>query len=621
MGGGMGAWRHMRSMREEEDEQGRLYDHQVVMRLLAYVRPYRLRMAVTVVFMLGYTGTVVALPWIVKWLIDGYVADGDLSGLRLGALMFVVVAVLQFVTNYIHLRLMAHVGQRVLYDLRMDLFKHLQRLSLSFYDRNEVGKVMSRVQNDVQQLQEFLSIVVLSLADVLSLAGIIAVMVAMDASLALITLSVVPLLFVMLVVWQRYARGAFVRVRQAIAVVNSGLQENISGVRVVQSLNREQVNIRQFGRSNYEHLDANLQASRFSAALLPSVEVLTALGLALVVLFGGGMVQDGSLEIGVLVAFALYIQRFFEPVRNLTMQYGQLQKAMASGVRIFEQLDVVPEVMDKPGAMGLPPVRGDVRYEGVGFHYTPESPVLEDIDLSVQAGETVALVGPTGAGKTTLVSLLLRLYDVTKGRITVDGQDIRDVSQDSLARQMSIVLQEPFLFSGTVGENIRYNRTEATDEQVERAAKAVGAHDFISKLERGYGTPLHERGGNLSVGQRQLISFARALVADPRILILDEATANIDTQTEVLIQQAIGELLKDRTALVIAHRLSTVRNAKRIVVVDRGRIVEQGPHNQLMAAGGLYARLQSFSTDGDVGSVSEVPSPLVGEGQDEGAPT
>ena len=600
MGGGMGAWRHMRSMREEEDEQGRLYDHQVVMRLLAYVRPYRLRMAVTVVFMLGYTGTVVALPWIVKWLIDGYVADGDLSGLRLGALMFVVVAVLQFVTNYIHLRLMAHVGQRVLYDLRMDLFKHLQRLSLSFYDRNEVGKVMSRVQNDVQQLQEFLSIVVLSLADVLSLAGIIAVMVAMDASLALITLSVVPLLFVMLVVWQRYARGAFVRVRQAIAVVNSGLQENISGVRVVQSLNREQVNIRQFGRSNYEHLDANLQASRFSAALLPSVEVLTALGLALVVFFGGGMVQDGALEIGVLVAFALYIQRFFEPVRNLTMQYGQLQKAMASGVRIFEQLDVVPEVMDKPGAMRLPPVRGDVRYEGVGFQYTPESPVLEDIDLRVQAGETVALVGPTGAGKTTLVSLLLRLYDVTKGRITVDGQDIRDVSQDSLARQMSIVLQEPFLFSGTVGENIRYNRTEATDEEVERAAKAVGAHDFISKLERGYDTPLQERGGNLSVGQRQLISFARALVADPRILILDEATANIDTQTEVLIQQAIGELLKDRTALVIAHRLSTVRNAKRIVVVDQGRIVEQGPHDELMAAGGLYAQLQSYSTDGEV---------------------
>ena len=600
MGGGMGAWRHMRSMREEEDEQGRLYDHQVVMRLLAYVRPYRLRMGVTVVFMLGYTGTVVALPRIVKWLIDGYVADGDLSGLRLGALMFIVVAVLQFVTNYIHLRLMAHVGQRVLYDLRMDLFKHLQRLSLSFYDRNEVGKVMSRVQNDVQQLQEFLSIVVLSLADVLSLAGIIAVMVAMDASLALITLSVVPLLFVMLVVWQRYARGAFVRVRQAIAVVNSGLQENISGVRVVQSLNREQVNIRQFGRSNYEHLDANLQASRFSAALLPSVEVLTALGLALVVFYGGGMVQDGALEIGVLVAFALYIQRFFEPVRNLTMQYGQLQKAMASGVRIFEQLDVTPEVMDKPGAMRLPPVRGDVRYEGVGFHYTPESPVLEDIDLSVQAGETVALVGPTGAGKTTLVSLLLRLYDVTKGRITVDGQDIRDVSQDSLARQMSIVLQEPFLFSGTVGENIRYNRTGATDEQVERAAKAVGAHDFISKLERGYDTPLQERGGNLSVGQRQLISFARALVADPRILILDEATANIDTQTEVLIQQAIGELLKDRTALVIAHRLSTVRNAKRIVVVDQGRIVEHGPHDELMAAGGLYAQLQSYSTDGEV---------------------
>ena len=579
----------------DEEDQGTIYDREVIARLIVYVFPYWRIMIVTVVAMLVYTATIVAVPWIVRLTIDDYVSEGDLSGLNTVVVIFLVASLVQFGSNLLHLKLMARVAQRVLYVLRVDLFRHTQRLSMSYFDRHEVGKTMSRVQNDVQHLQEFISIMVLSLADVLSLGGIVAAMFLMNVRLALITFSVIPLLFIMLVVWQRFARLAFLRVRQRLAVVNSELQENISGVRVVQSMNRERSNIRKFGRANNSHLDATLQSSRFSAFLFPSVEVVSALGLGLVVFFGGRMVLNDSLQAGVLVAFALYIQRFFDPVRNLTMQYGDLQRAMASGTRIFELLDTEPEITDKPKAETLTPIKGEVRYEGVGFHYTEGTPVLQDVDVHVMPGETVALVGPTGAGKTSFVSLLMRLYDVTEGRITVDGHDLRDVTQMSLVRQMSIVTQEPFLFSGTVAENIRYNHAETTDDEVESAARSVGAHDFISKLPQGYETPLHERGSNLSVGQRQLVSFARALAADPRILILDEATANIDTYTEVLIQNALAKLLKGRTAIVIAHRLSTIRNSDRIVVMDNGRVVDHGTHEELLAHRGLYAELYSFT--------------------------
>ena len=576
-----------------------IHYRRVLLRLFGHLLPYRGEMTVAMLAILVYSGTTVALPWIVKIAIDRYIANdsGDLAGLTRMVALFLVVAVVQFAVVYLHGRILVSVAQRLIYAIRAEIFSRIQSLSMAFFDRNRTGSIMSRVHNDVSQVDELTFIAVRSVANSLAIVGIAAAMLVMNTPLALVTLVLVVGLIPLLSWWQSLAQGALQRTRQTIAEVSSIAQENISGVRVVQSLNRQERNIAIFEEANEGHLASSLQASRYLSALTPSVQTVGAVVLVLLVAVGGEMVVRGSLEVGIIVAFALYVERLFDPIREVTTNFEQLQRTVVSADRIFELMDIPPDVADRPNAASLPRVRGDVRFENVSFHYSPGTPVLCEIDLSVKAGETIAIVGPTGAGKTTLISLLLRYYDVIKGRITLDGHDIRDVGLRSLSRQVGVVLQEPYLFSGTVRENIRYNRTEVSDEQIERAARAVRAHQFILDLETGYDTPLLERGGNLSVGQRQLISFARALAADPRILILDEATANIDTYTEVLIQQALGELLKDRTALVIAHRLSTVRNADRIVVMDGGRIVEQGTHEQLVAAGGLYSRLQSYTVD------------------------
>ena len=581
----------------EEEIFSTTFNETVIRQFIRFMAPYKLVVAASFLAVLVFTVTQLSIPILVQMTLDQkftFLGTG-LDSLKAGVMLFALAITINFASHFFMEFLVSRVAQRLLFDLRRAMYEHLQRISLSFMDKTEVGRLMSRLQGDVGALQEFLETSVHAFGDLILLIGIIVVLLWMDPRLGAMTLALLPILLLIRYFWLPIARKAFVKARITSSIVTATMCENIRGVKIVQGMIREPVNYTLYEEKANDHFKSTVRAAKIAQLMLPTVDTLTGLAMAIIVIVGGGLVLEGQLTAGVMIAYILFVQRFFDPIRALTMHYNVFQRAMASGERIFEVLDVSIDIQNVSDAVDLKQVKGSIEFKNVTFGYHPGQPVLEQINLEIKEGETVALVGPTGCGKTSMASLVHHFYDSYSGTISIAGHDLRKVKQESLGKQIAMVLQEPYLFSESIFNNIRYSSTEATFNDVEEAAKTVGAHDFISRLPKGYDTLLEERGSNLSIGQRQLLAFARALVADAPILILDEATASIDSESELMLQQALDQLLKNRTAIIIAHRLATVRKADQIVVMQEGRIAEKGTHQELLASGGLFASLHSLN--------------------------